>query len=111
MTLRDFADMTITVIQQDGIEGYLPTFALPDTRQLRAIQGIPADLDHRDAVQNVARRSGYETREFFFGVRSGPAQITVGHHRPGQPTEFMSISEAPGGYSTDALATCEWWRL
>ncbi|MEZ6058505.1 MAG: hypothetical protein R3C01_17525 [Planctomycetaceae bacterium] len=111
MTLQDFAKMTINVIREDGLDGYLPTFVLPDTQQIRAIEGIPADVDHRDAVQNVVQRSGYETREFFFGVQSAPQQITIGHFRPSQPTEFMQITETPDGYSDSALASCDWWRL
>lgn len=103
--------MTINVIREEGLDGYLPTFVLPDTQQIRAIQGIPAGVDHRDAVQNVVQRSGYETREFFFGVQSAPLQITIGHFRPGQPTEFMSITEAAGGYSASALAACDWWKI
>ena len=103
--------MTIGVIRDDGIAGYLPTFALPDTKQVRAIQGIPAAVDHRDAVQNVVRRSGYEKREFFFGVKSAPEQITVGHFRPGQPTEFMEITATPDGYSASQLSSCDWWRV
>jgi len=111
MTLQDFAKMTINVIREDGIDGYLPTFVLPDTQQIRAIQGIPDDVDHREAIQNVVRRSGYETREFFFGVQSAPQQITIGHFRPGQPTEFMSITESADGYSAGVLASCDWWRV
>src|SRR5687768_7436332 len=103
MTLQDFADITINVIREDDIEGYLPTFALPDTQQIRVIQGIPDDVDHRDAVQNVVRRSGYETREFFFGVQSASREITIGHYRPGKPTEFMTITEAADGFSVATI--------
>lgn len=111
MTLHDFAKMTLAVISEDGLDGYLPTFILPDIPEIRAIQGIPADVDHRDAVQNVVRRSGYEKREFFFGVQSAPRQITIGHCRPGQPTEFMEITQTPDGCSTAALDSCDWWRV
>jgi len=111
MTLQQFAKMTINVVREDGIEGYLPTFVLPDSQEVRAIQGIPDDVDHRDAVQNVARRSGYETKEFFFGVQSSSQKITIGHFRPGVPTEFMEITETPDGYSASELAACDWWRV
>jgi hypothetical protein len=111
MTLQDFADITMKVIREDGIADYLPTFALPDTQQIRAIQGIRAEVDHREAIQNVVRQSGYETSEFFFGVRSAPQEITVGHFRPGRPTEFMSITETADGYSVSAVASSDWWRV
>ncbi len=111
MTLQDFADITMKVIREDGIADYLPTFALPDTQQIRAIQGIPAEVDHCDAIQNVVRRSGYETREFFFEVRSASQEITVGHFRPGLPPEFMIITETADGYSVSAVTSSEWWRV
>jgi hypothetical protein len=112
MTLQDFAKMTINVVVKDGLDGYLPTIVIPDTQEVRAIQGIPADVDHRDAIQNVIRRSAYETREFFFGVQSAADQIIVGHFRPGLPTEFMQISEAPDkGYSASPVASCSWWKV
>jgi hypothetical protein len=111
MTLRDFAEMTVNVIREDGIAEYLPTLLFPETQEIRAIRGIPDDVDHREAIQNVVRRSGHERREFFFGIRSEPGRITTGHFRPGQPTEFMEIYESPDGYSTTTLQACDWWRV
>ena len=110
MKLRDFANTTINVITEDGIEGYLPTFVLVDTLEIRAIQGIPTDVDHRDAIQNIIRRSGYETREFFFAVQSAPEQITIGHCQPNKSTMFMVINETTKGYMASKIASCNWWR-
>lgn len=111
MTLQDFAGTTIRVIHEDGLDGYLPTFVLPDTQQIRTIDGIPAGVDHRDAVQNVVRQSGYQTREFFFGVQSALRQITIGRFRPGQPTGFLNITETGDGYTANAVVTRDWWRV
>lgn len=111
MTLEDFADMTIKVIREDGIANYLPILAYPDTLKIHAIQGIPDDVDHRGAIQDVIRRSGDEKREFFFGVRSAPGRITAGHFRPGKTTEFVDIVETSDGYSTVTVETCEWWKV
>jgi hypothetical protein len=111
MNIQDFADMTIGVIRDDGIADYLPTFVFLDTREVRAISGIPFEVDHRDAIQNVMRQSGYDKRECFFGVKSAPQQITIGHFRPGQPTAFMEIIETPEGYSASQLSSCDWWRV
>jgi hypothetical protein len=38
--------MTINVINEDRLEGDLPTIALLDAYEVRAIQGIPADVDN-----------------------------------------------------------------
>jgi len=111
MTLQDFAATTITVIQENGIEGYLPTLLFPDTKEIRVIEGIPEEIDHREAVQNVVRRSGYDKQEFMFGVNSAPGEIILGHYRPGQSAEFMKITEAKNGYATCPLAQCSWWKI
>ena len=111
MTLQEFSDITLKVIRDDGIADYLPTLALPETKKIQAIQGIPPHVDHREAIQNVVRRSGFEKREFFFGVLSSPGRLTIGYYRPGQPTEFMEISETPSGYAATPVASCDWWRV
>ena len=56
-------------------------------------------------------RSGYEGREFCFGVRSAPGRITTGHFRPGKPTKFMEIVEAPGACSAARISVCDTWTL
>lgn len=111
MTLQEFADITINVLRKDGVAEYLPTFAFPETEEIRAIQGIPAEVDHRDAIQNVVRRSGYATREFFFGVRSASDQVLVGHYRPGRPTRFIAITSAAGDYTSCKVTSCDWWKV
>ena len=111
LTLASFAASTINVIRDDGIAEYLPTIVLPTTQEFRVIEGIPADVDHREAVQDVIRRSGYSKADFFFGVRSGPAEITVGHYRPQKGTEFMQVVPHADGYSTKPLAKCDWWHI
>lgn len=111
MTLQEFAEITIDVLRDDGIAEYLPTFAFPETEEIRAIQGIPETVDHRDAIQNVVKRSGYGTREFFFGVRSAPNQVTVGHYRPGRAAKFMAITETDDNYSASKVMSCPWWKV
>jgi hypothetical protein len=111
MTLDSFAQTTINVLRDDGISEYLPTIVLTGTQEIRTIQGIPATIDHRTAIQNVIRRAHYESKEFFFGVRSTPETLTAGHYRPGKPTEFMTIAKIDGEYSTKPLSTCDWWTI
>lgn len=109
MTLESFAEATIQVIREDGIAGYLPTILL--NGEIRVIEGIPATVDHRTAIQNVVRRSNLEDNEFLFGVRSADETITLGHFRPGRPTEFMTIARTSAGYATNTLETCDWWKI
>ena len=111
MNLKDFVDNTIEVIREDGIASYLPTLIFPDTHEVVAIEGIPDDVDHRQAIQKVILRSGHQEREFFFGVQSGRGLITTGHFRSGRPTEFMEIAETADGHTTAIIETCEWWKI
>ena len=111
MTLQQFTEMTVHVIREGGMGDYVPTVLYPDTQEVRAIEGIPAGIDHREAVQDVVHRSGGDKRQFFFGVCSEPGRIVTGHFRPGQAMEFMQIVEAPEGYSSLPLERCEWWSI
>jgi hypothetical protein len=108
MTLQEFTDTTINVVREDGISEYLPTVAFPDTKQFQVIEGIPEGVDHREAIQNVIRRSESDQREFFFGVRSAPGR---GHFRPSQSTEFMEVFETPDGFTSAAIQECDWWTV
>jgi hypothetical protein len=111
MTLDSFAESTIAVIREVGIAEYLPTIVLPATQEFRVVEGIPADVDHRAAIQNVIRRSGYTQGEFYFGVRSAPDQIILGHYTPQRATEFMQIVKTSDGYSKKPLLACDWWHI
>jgi len=111
MTLKDFTDITLKVIEKNGVADYLPALALPDTQRIKAIEGIPDHVAHTEAIQKVILRSGFETREFFFGVRSGDGQITTGHYCPGRKTSFMLIREIDSGYVVESIENCSWWRV
>lgn len=111
VTLDTFADATIDVVREDGIPEYLPTIVLSAIGEFRVIDGIPAEVDHRVAIQNVIRRSSYDKTAFFFGVRSAPDQITLGHYQAGRPTEFRQILQTNNGYVIKPLASCEWWEI
>lgn len=109
-TLEQFTDVTVTVVSEDGMADYVPMLMIPKLKTLRAIEGIPEDVDHRIAIQNSIRASGLESFEFFFGVRSGEREITTGHYTP-DSLRFMKIVAADDGYLIKALDHCDWWQL
>jgi hypothetical protein len=111
MTLDSLATVTINVIRKDGIAQYMPTIVLSATHEVVVVDGVPADVDHRVAVQNVVRRSGYDTTEFFFAVRSARDTITLGHFRPGVPTKFLAIVQKGKDYSTAPITGHDWWTI
>ena len=108
--LEEFTRITVQVIREDGLDGYLPTILHRATKVIRAIDGIPEDVEHHDAIQNVIAHEKLEAEEFFFGVQTGPKTIITGHHTR-EGTTFMTIIEANDGYVMQPLGECPWWRI
>lgn len=108
MTLRDFVDMTIRAASGSAWSDYLPTVAMPAAREIRVLEGIPDGVDHREALVEYVARNAWGDRELFFGVLSGPDEITCGHHRPGAAVEGMVVRKDRGGFSVTG-GRCDWW--
>ncbi len=108
MDLQEFTDITLTVLDEQGAAAYAPTLIAGETVQV--IQGIPEGMDHRAALQETVLRLGLEHAEFFFGVRSGPGEITTGFHTAAC-TRSRRISELQTGFVVSDLEDCMWWTL
>ena len=108
MTLDEFTDITMVVLEEQGIATYAPTLVVNDVIQV--IQGIPDDMDHRIAIQDFIRRMGMEGTELVFGVKSSPSEVTTGSLSPQGPA-FQLISRIARGYTVAAMDSCEWWTL
>lgn len=108
MDLEEFTHITLTVLEEEGAAAYAPTLIAGDAVQV--IQGIPEGLDHREAIQEMAHRLGLEQAEFYFGVRSGPGEITTGFHSL-EGTRFQRISQLHTGFVVSDLELCPWWTL
>ncbi|WP_243323322.1 hypothetical protein [Geothrix sp. SG200] len=108
MDLQEFTHITLAVLEDQGAAAYAPTIIAGDAVQV--IQGIPEGMDHREALQETVLRLGLEQADFYFGVRSGPGEITTGFHTP-VGTQFQLISEMRQGFVVSALGACPWWTL
>ncbi|HEX9081410.1 MAG TPA: hypothetical protein VF768_03970 [Holophagaceae bacterium] len=108
MDLTEFTHITLAVLEDHGTEAYAPTIIAGDTVQV--IQGIPDEVDAKEALQEMVLRLGLEQSEYFFGVRSGPGEVTTGHHDLGG-TRFQRISQMHQGFMVSDLASCSWWTL
>lgn len=108
MDLTEFTHLTLTVLEDQGTEAYAPTIIAGDTVQV--IQGIPEAVDAREALQAMVLRLGLEQSEYFFGVRSGPGEVTTGHHDLAG-TRFQRISQMHQGFMVSDLPACPWWTL
>lgn len=108
MNLQEFTQITLTVLQDQGTAAYAPTIMVGDSIQV--IQGIPEGVDHREALQQTLHQLGLDHRAFFFGVRSGPGEVTTGHHQVAF-TQFQLISQLHQGFVVTDLPDCPWWTL
>ena len=106
-SLQKFADMTVNVLREDGAAAYLPTIVVDG--EFFVVEGIPAEVDHRVAIQETIERKGLSHGEYLFGVRSGDGEITVGR-RSSEGMEFMAIRELDDGLRCSVLSHCEWWN-
>lgn len=108
MDLTEFTQITLAVLEDHGVAAYAPTIIADDTVQV--IQGIPPDIDPREALQETILRLGLEQSEFYFGVKSGPGEVTTGFHTL-VGTRFQCISQLHQGFMVSDLAGCGWWTL
>jgi hypothetical protein len=108
MDLQEFTQLTLAVLEDQGTANYAPTIIADDTVQV--IQGIPMGLDHRAALQETVLRLGLEQSDFYFGVKSGPGEITTGFHTA-VITRFQLISELHKGFVVSEMVDCAWWTL
>lgn len=108
MDLQEFTHITLAVLEDQGAEAYAPTIIAGDAVQV--IQGIPEGMDQREALQETILRLGLQQADFYFGVRSGPGEITTGFHTP-VGTQFQLISEMRQGFVVSDLGACPWWTL
>jgi hypothetical protein len=108
MDLDEFTHITLAVLEDHGTAAYAPTIIADET--LQVIQGIPEGLDHRAALQETILRLGLEQSDFFFGVKSGPGEVTTGYHTA-VSTQFQRISEMHQGFVVSSLEDCAWWTL
>ena len=108
MDLQEFTHITLAVLEDHGTAAYAPTIIAEEIVQV--IQNIPEGLDHRSALQETILRLGLEQSEFFFGVKSGPGEVTTGFHTA-VSTQSQRISEMQKGFVVSELEDCTWWTL
>jgi len=95
-------------VQDAPLEEYLPTFVVDD--EVLVLEGIPADVDHREALQRHALGQGWDKRVFLFGVLSSKSTITTGRYDPHGST-FMTLERTATGCVTSPAETPNWWWL
>lgn len=110
LTIDAFALMTLHVLENTPLDDFSPTIVDNVAGCVAMITGIPAEIDHRDALLQKLQE-GAATDSFFFGVRSGPASVTVGLVQRDTPGEFRTLIQAGNAMTVHEVARPEWWTL
>ena len=106
--LQTFTQITIKILGDTPIAEYLPTFLLD--KEILALDGIPGNVDHCDAVQRHAQKKGWTSRSFIFAVRSGDGEVTTGQFSPEGAT-FMRVQQNGETFSVSSISRPPWWWL
>lgn len=107
-TLEQFAQATVNVVGDTPVSDYVPTFAIDG--EVLVLEGIPAEVDHRYAIQDHAQRNGWDKADFLFGVRSGEGEITLGFHS-GSGSEFALLRWIHDSVQFQPIDRPGWWWL
>ncbi|HRK21443.1 MAG TPA: hypothetical protein PLX06_06525 [Fimbriimonadaceae bacterium] len=110
LSLDAFALMTIQVLEDTPIEDYSPTIVDNVAGCVAMITGIPAEIDHRDALIKQLLE-GAASDNYFFGVRSGPASITIGLVQRDAPSEFRTLLKTGQAMTVHEVSQPEWWTI
>jgi hypothetical protein len=72
-----FIAMTHRVIERDGFEAYQPTLLLPQRKDIRILEGVPADVDIEAAATSWATRATDAEEDFFLAFKTDPNHFKV----------------------------------
>ena len=80
MTLEQFVSMTRKIVDQEGIEHYLPTLLLLDRREVLVLDEIPADVEMELAVQQWVSRTVRESENYMFAYPQTASRLMFVEH-------------------------------
>ena len=106
--LQTFTQITTRILGDTPIADFLPSFLLD--KEVLALDGIPGNVDHCDAVQRHATKKGWNRRSFIFAVRSGDGEVTTGQYSPERAT-FMLVQQAGESFNVSSIPKPPWWWL
>jgi hypothetical protein len=77
MERSDFAALTQNVIRDDGFGDFIPVACLPERREIRGLDGLPADSDVEVESIGWATSLAEETEEFLVAFKLTIDQFKV----------------------------------
>lgn len=69
MTTNEFAVITKRVIAKEGFEEFQPTACYPERREVKALAGLPVDIDPEEAVLDWAFQGAVNDEEFLVAFK------------------------------------------
>lgn len=103
MTIEEFAAITETVIAKDGFDDFLPSAFLPASNELRALQGVPADVPMETAAANWVKRLAPNGEEVLVAFKHDSTNYKImrfaGEHHDERVFPYVPPKKRP------------WWRF
>jgi hypothetical protein len=75
--IDNFISITRRTILRDGFEQYLPTIVLPALKDVRVLEGVPADADMKTVVASWALKIAGPTQNFVAAYKAHEGHFFV----------------------------------
>ena len=77
ITIEELAEVTVSVLDGAGFDGFEPILLDPETQTVRNLSGIPSDIEHRQAAIDWAQDLALRTYALAFRFQDGIALVCV----------------------------------
>lgn len=77
MTLDQFAEITKSVIENQGFDEFQPSACFPERRQVKSLAGLPTDVEPEEPVFEWASDSAGDDEEFLVAFKTSEKQFRV----------------------------------
>ncbi len=113
LSLEDFVEITLNMLEDQGWEDHLPTLCFPDASEIQVVEGIPDGIPHTAAVRHLCAHPSMHGKTVFVAVKATPSRIDLGELLQDRPPRFLSIVQDDDGSRRIADASEEalsWWN-
>jgi hypothetical protein len=87
MQLDDFIRITQQIIQQNGLDDYLPTACFPAQKKLTVLEEVPAGLNVETVARAWVKQMASPGEQYFLAFRWSATAFKVLEMAAGQETE------------------------
>jgi len=92
---EQFIAMTRSIIERDGLEGYLPTLLLPQRQDIRVLDDAPQEEEHESIATAWAAEVAEDEENYLLAFRASASHFKVVARLDGQlQTQLCEIGAA-----------------